>query len=183
MKKDKDWTGNYNSVFKTLGASSHTKEERENNDFYATDCRAIDYLLKKIELPTQILEPACGAGHLSVRLEELGHDVKSYDLIDRGFGEVMDFFKMTEPPFEGDFAIVTNPPFRYAKDFVLHSLELVPENGLVCMFLKTTFAEGKERYRDLFNVSPPSRFCSSWSASYAPKTGISSTCVRMAAAR
>lgn len=33
----RDWTGNYNSIFKTLGASSHTDEEREVNDYYATD--------------------------------------------------------------------------------------------------------------------------------------------------
>jgi len=29
---DKDWTGNKNSIFKTLGASSHTEKEREEND-------------------------------------------------------------------------------------------------------------------------------------------------------
>lgn len=183
MTKNKDWTGNKNSVFKTLGASNHTDKERETHDFYATDSRAIDYLLKKVELPKQILEPACGAGHLSIRLEELGHDVKSYDIIDRGFGETQDFFAMTEPPFDGDFAIVTNPPFKYAKDFVLHSLELVPDGGLVCMFLKTTFAEGKQRYNEVFSISPPSRFCSLWNASYAPKTAISTTCESMAGAR
>lgn len=155
MTKNKDWTGNGNSVFKTLGASNHTKEEREVNDYYATSPIAIDLLKKKIDLPKQILEPACGAGHLSIRLEELGHDVKSYDIIDRGYGETQDFFAMTEPPFEGDFAIVTNPPFKYAKDFVLHSLELVPDSGLVCMFLKTTFAEGKQRYNEVFSIYPP----------------------------
>ena len=180
MTKNKDWTGNKNSVFKTLGASNHTEEEREVNDYYATSPIAIDLLVKKVELPKQILEPACGAGHLSIRLEELGHDVKSYDIIDRGYGETQDFFAMTEPPFGGDFAIVTNPPFKYAKDFVLHSLELVPDSGLVCMFLKTTFAEGKQRYNEVFSISPPSRFCSSWNASYAPKTAISTTCESMA---
>ena len=35
--KEKDWTGNYNSIFKTLGASNHTDKEREVNDYYATD--------------------------------------------------------------------------------------------------------------------------------------------------
>lgn len=150
-----DWTGNRNSIFKTLGASNHSSEEREPNDFYATDPDAINYLVKHIELPRRVLEPSCGAGHLSVRLEELGHEVKSYDLIDRGYGEVQDFFQMGNPPFEGDFAIVTNPPYKFAKEFVLHSLELVPDGCLVCMFLKTTFAEGKGRYRDLFCKYPP----------------------------
>ena len=43
----RDWTGNYNSIFKTLGASSHTEKERQPDDFYATDPIAIDLLLTK----------------------------------------------------------------------------------------------------------------------------------------
>ena len=151
----KDWTGNSNSIWKNLGASNHTNEEREPNEFYATSPIAIDLLKKKIDLPKQILEPACGSGCLSDRLAELGHDVKSYDLIDRGYGQVQDFFKMAEPPFEGDFAIVTNPPYKYALEFCKHSLELVQDGGLVCMFLKTTFAEGKRRHNELFVATPP----------------------------
>ena len=42
----KDWTGNSRSAFVQLGASSIGKEEREENDFYATDPKAIDDLLK-----------------------------------------------------------------------------------------------------------------------------------------
>lgn len=108
----KDWTGDGNSIFKMLGASNHTDKARETHDFYATSPEAIDLLKKKIDLPKQILEPACGSGCLSERLVELGHEVKSYDLIDRGYGEVQNFFLMTEPPFKGDFAIVTNPPYK-----------------------------------------------------------------------
>lgn len=150
-----DWTGNRNSIFKTLGASNHTDKQRERYDFYATDPVAIDLLTKKVELPKQILEPACGSGCLSIRLEGLGHDVKSFDIVNRGFGMERDFFSITEPPFSGDYAIVTNPPYKFALQFVLHSLEIVPDGGLVCMFLKTTFAEGKGRYKDLFRKYPP----------------------------
>lgn len=151
----KDWTGNSNSVFKTLGASNHTGNEREQHDYYATSPEAIDHLIRKVDLPHQILEPACGAGHLSMRLEELGHNVYSSDLIDRGFGYTQDFFAMNEPPFEGNFAIVTNPPYKLSLEFCKHSLELVPNGSLVCMFLKTTFLEGKKRYNKLFATTPP----------------------------
>lgn len=150
-----DWTGNRNSIFKTLGASNHTDKQREQHDFYATDPVAIDLLTKKVELPKQILEPACGSGCLSIRLEGLGHDVKSFDIVNRGFGMERDFFSITEPPFSGDYAIVTNPPYKFALQFVLHSLEIVLDGGLVCMFLKTTFAEGKGRYKELFHKHPP----------------------------
>lgn len=152
---NKDWTGDGNSIFKMLGASNHTDKEREKHDFYATSPEAIDLLKKKIDLPKQILEPACGSGCLSERLVELGHEVKSYDLIDRGYGEVQDFFTMTEPPFEGDFAIVTNPPYKIVTPWVLHCLELVPEGSLVCLFLKTTFLESKGRYEKIFSNYPP----------------------------
>lgn len=58
----KDWSGNYNSIFKTLGASSHTKEEREENDYYATDPDTLIPLLKKEKINHQIWECACGGG-------------------------------------------------------------------------------------------------------------------------
>ena len=148
-----DWTGNKNSVFKTLGASNHTDKNRESNDFYATSPEAIDALKKKVDLPYTILEPACGTGCLSERLKELGHNVLSYDLVDRGYGEVQNFFEMLSIPDDCK-CILTNPPYKYATEFVLHALELVPVGGLVCMFLKTTFLEGKQRYNRLFKITP-----------------------------
>lgn len=33
----KDWTGDNESTFRMLCASNHTNEEREPNDYYATD--------------------------------------------------------------------------------------------------------------------------------------------------
>lgn len=151
-----DWTGNKNSVFKTLGASNHTDKDREEHDFYATESRAIDALKKKVELPYTILEPACGTGCLSERLKELGHNVLSYDLVYRGYGEQQNFFEMLSIP-DGCKCILTNPPYICATEFVLHALELVPMGGLVCMFLKTTFLEGKQRYNRLFKITPPEK--------------------------
>ena len=37
VQTEKDWTGNYNSIFKTLGASNHTAKKRQGNDYYATE--------------------------------------------------------------------------------------------------------------------------------------------------
>ena len=151
---DKDWTGKQQSIFVTIGASNHTDQPREANDYYATDPKAIDSLVKNIDLPHVILEPACGEGHLSKRLEQLGHKVYSYDKIDRGYGGVQDFFFMEQLP-EGVEAIVTNPPYKYATEFVLKSLELLPEDGLCCMFLKTQFLEGQSRFDKIYRNYPP----------------------------
>lgn len=140
----KDWTGNDKSVYATLGASNHTEEEREQNDYYATDPLAIDYLLDSgAKLSHNIWECACGEGHLSKQLSSFGYDVKSTDLIYRGFGEGgVDFLQQTSG-FDGD--IITNPPYKYASDFVCKALELVPEGRKVFMFLKLQFLEGKAR--------------------------------------
>ena len=81
-----------------------------------------------------------------------GYNVLSTDLIDRGYGKGgVDFFLQTEM-FDGD--IITNPPYKYAQEFIEHALELVPDNHKVCMFLKVQFLEGKAR-RTLFEEQPP----------------------------
>lgn len=150
----KDWTGNKNSIFKTLGASNHTDKERQNEDYYATDPVCLDKLIKKFDIPEIICEPCCGEGHLSKKLIELGHKVYSSDLINRGYGEVKDFFEMTELP-EDCNCILTNPPYKYGLQIVNHSLDLLKDGGYCIMFLKTTFLEGKKRYQELFSKNPP----------------------------
>lgn len=152
--KPKDWTGNYNSVFKTLGASSHTKEERQNEDYYATDPKAVEMLvdMECFDKKDLILEPSCGEGHLSKRLEFLGYDVDSRDLIDRGYKycTVSDFFSLKV--HIGN--IITNPPYSLAKEFILHSLDIIPHGRKVAMFLKVQFMEGKGR-KQMFIEHPP----------------------------
>lgn len=57
----KDWNGNYNSIYKTLGASNHTDKERQCDDFYATDPVAIDKLVAIEDFHKEIWECACGS--------------------------------------------------------------------------------------------------------------------------
>lgn len=153
----KDWTGNSNSIYKTLGASNHTDKERQADDFYATDPIAIDKLLTVERPKHNIWECACGAGHLSQRLEESGFTVVSSDIVDRGykaFTYYFDFLTAAEAPYSERFDILTNPP-KYAKEFVLKALELLRNGCKAYMFLKLTFLEGKARYNELFKVYPP----------------------------
>lgn len=151
MNKTKDWTGNKNSVFKTLGASNHTDKEREQDDFYATSPIAIDVLLNDggVELSPKIWECAAGQGHLSEKLKEYGYEVYSTDLVYRGYGKGgIDFLKQSEI-WDGD--IITNPPYKYSLDFIKHGLSIIPNGRRVFMFLKLQFLEGKAR-RELFNT-------------------------------
>ncbi len=57
-----DWNGNSKAVYVTNGDSSHSTRERETRDYYATDPRAVEALLKREKFNRYILEPACGGG-------------------------------------------------------------------------------------------------------------------------
>jgi hypothetical protein len=153
--KNKDWVGNSNSIYKTISASNHSSKERHQDDYYATDPFAIDCLLRFVELPDAVWECACGEGHLSERLKKYGHYVISTDLVDRGYNcEKLDFLEQTKRPIDDTICIVTNPPYKYAKEFVEKALSILRNGELCCMFLKLTFLEGKAR-KFLFNQSPP----------------------------
>ena len=52
--------GNTKSVYSIMGASSHSKHNRQEHDYYATDPRAIDALLEKETFSKKIWEPSCG---------------------------------------------------------------------------------------------------------------------------
>ena len=54
----------------------------------------------------------------------------------------------------GNGDIITNPPYKYATEFVRKALEIIPNGNKVAMFLKIQFLEGKER-RKLFEEYPP----------------------------
>lgn len=83
-----------------------------------------------------------------------GYSVTSRDLVDRGYGEVADFLAIDNTEWDGD--IVTNPPYRYALEFVEKALAIIPEGRKVAFFLKLTFLEGKGR-KHLFQTQPPIR--------------------------
>lgn len=154
----KDWRGDAHSVYVTLGASNHGKQERVSHDYYATDPSAIDALVKCFPLPAVVCEPACGEGHLSRRMEQLGAKVYSSDIVDRGFGDVIDFFNVERLP-AGCEAIITNPPYIHAERFVEHSLDLLPVGGMCAMFLRTAFLEGQRRWERIYSVTPPMCVC------------------------
>lgn len=156
----KDWTGNVKSVFTTIGASNHTSQVREQYDYYATSPETIDKLESKFNLPHRVWECACGGGHLSERLSDLGHDVYSTDIVDRGyagFNGEFDFLNPVSPPkpLGSDFCILTNPPYKFATEFILRALEMLDEGGYACFLLKTTALEGKKRYETVYRDNPP----------------------------
>lgn len=141
------------STFINLGASNHAKKgNREENDYYATEPIAGKLLLEVEPKLNNIWECACGEGHLAQVFDEAGKLGKATDLINRGYGEIEDFLINTDLYHNGD--IVTNPPFKYAQEFVENALVRVDAGRKVCMFLKLLFLESKGR-KELFTKHPP----------------------------
>lgn len=150
---EKDWTGNKKTTFSTLGASSHSEHDREVNDYYAIEPIAAKCLLELEPDLENIWECACGEGHLAEVFKKADKLGWASDLIERGYGDKnIDFLRKEDWQWSGD--IVTNPPYKFAKEFIEKAIASVQTGRKVCMFLKLTFLEGKAR-KDFFENYPP----------------------------
>ncbi len=114
------------------------------DDLYETPAPAVHALLRAEKLPHFLWECAAGPGAIVRPLRAAGHTVLASDLVD--YGQPSHFhgrdFLMEQSAPAGTQAIVTNPPFKLADQFVAHALELCP---LVIMLLRLAFLESERR--------------------------------------
>ena len=167
----KDWSGDSNSVFKTLGASNHAEEERQNEDYYATDPIAARLLLQIEELDknTPIWECAAGENHLANVFKESGYKVRTSDLVKRTEStEQLDFLSDEVTEWTGN--IITNPPYNKASEFIDKAMSIIGDGDKCIMFLKLQFLEGKSR-RGLFEKYVPKTIWVSSSRIFCAKNG------------
>ena len=139
----KDWVGNSKAAYGTLGASNHSETEREENDYYATSPKAVEMLLEQETFDKDIWECASGEDHIAKVLRKYGHNVRCSDIIDRTGHTIVEDFLTSEVEWFGD--IITNPPYKYAQEFVERALAKAKPCRKVAMYLKLTFLEGKKR--------------------------------------
>ncbi len=116
--------------------------ERVAFDQYETPAWATRALVPHIpERVRTIWEPACGSGKMVDELRR-NHIVTASDI--QTGSNFLD-----EVHCCGD-AIITNPPYSIAQEFIEHALELtMPESGFVAMLLRCDFDHAKTR-RHLF---------------------------------
>ena len=153
-KKNKNEDKSTFNTFITLGANNHTDVEREKDDFYATPPLAVRELLNLELFNTNIWEPCCGMNHITAVLRNNLYNVRTSDIVDRvhdGSVEIIDFLSYQDT-WDGD--IITNPPFKYATEFVYKCLDILKPGAKLAMFLKLTFLETKKR-KKLFKKYPP----------------------------
>lgn len=124
----------------TTGERRSAISER-GDDLYETPEEATRALMAVEALPQIIWEPSAGRGAIVRVLEGAGHSVIASDLIDYGIpGHSIgrDFLMeyVGEPQAQ---AIVTNPPFKIAAEYIERAISLAPK---VCCLLRLAFLEG-----------------------------------------
>ena len=155
-KLNKKWRNGIMVVLQgcALAGSSLTRKRIEN-DYYATPYESTRALLDIEKFEGDFIEPCVGGGHIVEILREYYPNSKiiGVDLVDRGYKDtiVSNYFDYT---FNGDFNVVTNPPYSLAQEFLEHSMEQIQEGKKVAMFLKIQFLEGNKR-KELFKKYPP----------------------------
>ena len=119
----------------------HELADRKD-DLYETPSCAVEALLRVEKLPMHLWEPACGRGNIVTVLKNAGYSVYSSDLVNYGTGDWgVDFLMEWRLPHHCE-AIITNPPFKLAEEFVDHALALCPK---VIMLLRLAFLESERR--------------------------------------
>jgi len=120
--------------------------DRDPYDNYPTPDIAVVELLKREAFPGSVWEPACGAGAIARFFPDcMASDIRTDNIYGQGG---IDFLKEHRTVDN----IVTNPPYKLARQFVEHALECATLK--VAMFLKLVFLESESRYH-LFAEHPP----------------------------
>lgn len=134
--------------------NSSTSNKRRELDFYPTPPEVTHALMGflgdegLLNSINTVWEPACGDGAMSKIIAQYVPDVISSDIRDTGYGmggkDFMGWSKQTD-------AIITNPPFKQAADFIAKA---IGEADVVAMVLKSQYWHASKR-TELFQLHPP----------------------------
>lgn len=144
-----DITYNLNGGFKP---TPKRFADLDGPDYFPTPAWATFALADNERFDGDIWECACGDGAMSEVFEEIGYNVTSSDLYDRGFGEAGVDFLTTNRKSDN---IVTNPPYNCAEGFVRSGIQNAERK--FALLLRLAFLEGANRARTIFSENPPSR--------------------------
>lgn len=131
-----------------LAGTSDTRE-RVKNDYYATPEWATEAILRVLPLSGSILEPAAGEGHIAKVVKQRYPDCELVctDLVQREekFGiPIKGGIDFLTYDYGRKFDnIITNPPFKYAQEFIEKAQDIADDK--VLMLAKIQLLEGKKR--------------------------------------
>ena len=149
-----------NIMLNTMGSTTIARSYRQNLDFYQTPSYATKTLIERFDFKTRFIwEPMAGNGMIAKELVKSGLDVYSTDIVERDFklNDIVDYFDIKNfNVSNGDFAIVTNPPYEYANKFLQHTLSTIMSKTC-CLFLPVRYLEGQKRYDFIYSKYKPSK--------------------------
>ncbi len=119
--------------------------KREQADFYPTPPLATEALFRMEKFDGSVWEPASGNGAMSVVIEKynpcVSSDIRTNDF--KIYGECgVDFLTQMQGRADN---IITNPPFKFALEFVEQAKKLATKK--IAMLLKLNFLESAGRYQ------------------------------------
>jgi hypothetical protein len=135
------------AIHATAGNHCGPRKARRFDQYYTPAC-AVEALLPAERLPRKLWESCAGNGSIVDVLRAHGHEVVASDITIDG----IDFLQQRQAP-AGVGAIVTNPPFILAAEFVTHGLKLVPQ---VIILERIQFLESDDR-AELFDAGKLAR--------------------------
>jgi hypothetical protein len=114
--------------------------ERKQRDSYETLAWLTAALIPHLRPLLRVWEPAAGLGKIAYALGAAGLEVEGSDITDG-----VDFL-LERTLRSGAGAIITNPPYTQAREFIEHALRLTePARGLLAMLLRTDYDHAKTR--------------------------------------
>lgn len=145
--------GEDSSALSKIGNKITKKGLRQFHNFYATHPSCVSDILRVETFHHSILEPFCGIGSISEVLKDC-HEVESYDIVDRGYGKIGDFF---EVDFEqGRYDIVSNPPYNEnLANIIKRCISLC--HSKVALLMPLRYLSGLERFKSIYQIHPPAR--------------------------
>jgi hypothetical protein len=153
----------------TLGSTTLNHAEREELDFYQTPSYATKTLIENYEFNDWdvIWDPMAGNGAILKEFEKKHFQIYASDIVQRDYklNKVQDYFSpnwrdglyydMTHYN-KNQFAIVTNPPYECANEFLKYTFEkIIP--SVCCVFLPVRYLEGQKRYDEIYYNYKPSK--------------------------
>ena len=112
--------------YQTKTMSQRNSEyKRQPGDLYITPPWVVECLHPYLRgIAKYVWEPAAGTGKMADALRSLGYEVHASDISDG-----RDFLKAQSLPSDRIQAIVTNPPFSTAREFIERALDLTAAVG------------------------------------------------------
>lgn len=140
---------------------SMAKWSRKAADLYPTPEDATQALLIADPPAKELIvkEPACGEGKMAFVLRANGYAVEASDIRETGYGEGgQDFTKYRGDPEKRKLAMITNPPFFIAEQFVRRTIFF----EYAALLLKSNFWNTSGRLKLFEQFTPAAIYPVSW---------------------